>query len=238
MMKKKKELSVSMCQDMIPVEQGELGLMVNSRLLHTQLGVGRDYSTWIKGRINEYGFVEGEDFSPVLVKTSNEGFLPVLAKTPEEERNTGGRPAIDYLVTVDVAKELAMVERSPMGRAVRRYFIEIEKRYRDWIGFVLPRLEQDVDLFGVRLGYNYEQLLGAVGLSLRSGAVNARRRKNPQEFWRNERGRLFVSEEYGKNIIAYAAARRLSAETRERHLAYERRKARFRRKFMAALDSF
>lgn len=203
-MEKNNEPSVSMREDMLPVEHGSNGLTVNSRDLHTRLCVGRDYSNWIRSRIREYGFEEGVDFSPVLAKS------------------TGGRRSVDYIVTLDMAKELAMVERNEKGRLVRKYFIEIERRYRDWIGFVLPRLEQDVDLFEVRLGYNYVQLLGAVGLSVRSGSVNGRRRRHPSEFWRNQRGVWFVSEEYGKTIIAWAAARKLSVEMRQHSLEQTR----------------
>lgn len=205
-MEKKNELSVLMSEDMLPVEHGSNGLTVNSRDLYNRLCVGRDYSTWIRERIKEYGFEEGVDFSPVLGKINS------VAKAPR------GRKRIDYIITLDMAKELAMVERNEKGRLVRKYFLEVEKRYRDWIGFVLPRLDQDVDLFGVRLGYNYVQLLGAVGLSLKSGSVNGRRRRHPSEFWKNQRGVWFVSEDFGKTIIAWAAARRLSYDIRHRSL--------------------
>lgn len=205
-MEKKKELFIYTEENMLPVENGGNGLTVNSRDLYNRLCVGRDYSNWIKGRIREYGFEEGVDFSPVLAKINS------------ADKDPRGRKRIDYIITLDMAKELAMVERSESGRVVRRYFIAVEKRYRDWIGFVLPRLEQDVDLFGVRLGYNYVQLLGAVGLSVKSGSVNGRRRRHPNEFWRNQRGVWFVSEDYGKAIIAWAAARKLSCCIRLRSI--------------------
>jgi phage anti-repressor protein len=193
-------------QELIPVENGELGLMVDSRLLHEKLKIMHRYNDWIRNRISEYGFENGRDFYYNLSKS------------------TGGRRRLEYIITIDMAKELAMVECSPFGRAVRRYFIEVEKQYRDWIGFVLPRLETDIDLFGSKIGYNYIQLLGKVELSVKSGAITARKRRNPQEFWRNQHGTVFVSEEYGKNIIAYAAARKLSAKTKIRRLDYENRK--------------
>jgi anti-repressor protein len=55
---------------------------VNARDLHAALEVGRDFSTWIKERIEKYGFVEGEDFSPDLRKS------------------TGGRPAVEYFLSL------------------------------------------------------------------------------------------------------------------------------------------
>lgn len=74
--------------------------------------VGRDFTNWIKERIEKYGFIEGEDFSPVLAKTSN-----------------GGRPRTEYVLKLDMAKELAMVENNEQGRRARRYFIEVEKKF-------------------------------------------------------------------------------------------------------------
>lgn len=197
---------IAVQQEIIPVEQGRLGLMVDARLLHENLKINTRFNDWIQRRIEEYGFIENEDF---------EGFYSNLSKT------YGGRPSQEYYITLDMAKELAMVEKNHFGRAVRKYFIAVEKQYRDWIGFVLPRLYKDIDLFGERLGYDYLQLLKAVGLSVSRGAAWSRRRKNPQEFWMNNKT-VFVSEEYGKNIIAYAAARKLSREMYLRRISHKK----------------
>ena len=106
-----------MTQQLIPVFNGELDgraqQLCDARDLHTFLGVGRDFSNWIKGRIEQYGFVEGEDFSPILAKS------------------TGGRPGMEYHLTLDTAKELAMVENNDQGRQVRRYFIAMEREARE-----------------------------------------------------------------------------------------------------------
>lgn len=108
-------------QQLIPVFTGELTdqdiQYCNARDLHASLQVGRDFSTWINSRIEEYGFVEGEDFSPVLGKTT--------------KGSKGGRPTIDYHLTLDMAKELAMIENNDIGRSVRRYFIQAEKTLRE-----------------------------------------------------------------------------------------------------------
>lgn len=98
--------------ELIPVYQTDTGeRIVDGRELHEGLKVGRDFTTWMKERIEKYGFIEGEDFSPVLVKTSD-----------------GGRPRTDYILKLDMAKELAMVENNEQGRRARRYFIEVEKK--------------------------------------------------------------------------------------------------------------
>ncbi|HFD7437764.1 antA/AntB antirepressor family protein [Escherichia coli] len=107
-----------MTTQLIPVFEGTISneptLLVNARDLHGFLEVGKDFSNWIRARLNEYGFVENLDY--IL-------FSPNLAKTP-------GRRRKDYHLTLDTAKELAMVERNEKGRQVRRYFIECEKRLR------------------------------------------------------------------------------------------------------------
>ncbi|EFN0657862.1 phage antirepressor Ant [Escherichia coli] len=107
-----------MTTQLIPVFEGTISneptLLVNARDLHGFLEVGKDFSNWIRARLNEYGFVENLDY--IL-------FSPNLAKTP-------GRRRKDYHLTLDTAKELAMVERNEKGRQIRRYFIECEKKLR------------------------------------------------------------------------------------------------------------
>ncbi|WP_105450353.1 antA/AntB antirepressor family protein [Escherichia coli] len=104
---------------LIPVFNGtisnETALLVNARDLHTFLNVGKRFASWIVERIAEYGFVENQDFMII---------------SQVREKIGRGRPAKDYHLTLDTAKELAMVERNEKGRQVRRYFIECEKRLR------------------------------------------------------------------------------------------------------------
>lgn len=104
---------------LIPVFNGtisnETALLVNARDLHTFLDVGKRFASWIVERIAEYGFVENQD---------------VMIISQVREKIGRGRPAKDYHLTLDTAKELAMVERNEKGRQVRRYFIECEKRLR------------------------------------------------------------------------------------------------------------
>ena len=85
---------------------------VLARELHQFLEVGRDFSTWIKGRIEEYEFIEHQDFEVF---------------TQFGENSIGGRPAKEYALTLDMAKELSMVEKTEKGKQARRYFIEMEK---------------------------------------------------------------------------------------------------------------
>lgn len=101
--------------DLVPVFAGTLAgqatPLCNARDLHAALGVDTRFDDWIRRRIEEYGFADGEDFSSTL-------------------RKTRGRPATDYHLTLDMAKELAMVENNDAGRRIRRYFIALEKQAR------------------------------------------------------------------------------------------------------------
>lgn len=83
---------------------------VNARELHAFLDSKQDFSTWIKARITEYDFVEHQDF--------------VLFHNFMEK----GRPRIEYFITLDMAKELSMVERTAKGKQARQYFIDCEKQ--------------------------------------------------------------------------------------------------------------
>lgn len=100
---------------------------VNARELHAFLTVGRDFSSWIKERIAEYGFVDGVDFtivetlsSPVSVSTSESRLYGRNAAKARPQRMR------EYAISLDMAKELAMVERNEEGRRARRYFIDCE----------------------------------------------------------------------------------------------------------------
>lgn len=92
---------------------------VNARELHAFLDSKQDFSTWIKARIAEYDFVEHQDF--------------VLFHNFMEK----GRPRIEYFITLDMAKELSMVERTVKGKQARQYFIDCEKRAQ-----TLPQIPQ------------------------------------------------------------------------------------------------
>jgi anti-repressor protein len=100
--------------ELVPIyEDGEARRLVNAREMHEFLGSERQFADWIKERIEKYGFVEGEDYE-------------VFHKNVKNPR--GGRPATEYLLTVDTAKEIAMIENNERGRQVRKYFIECERR--------------------------------------------------------------------------------------------------------------
>lgn len=104
-----------MSQYLIDINQteinGELVQTVNARELHTFLEITSKFADWIKNRIKECKFRENIDFI---------GFSKFLEK--------GGRPSIEYYLTLDMAKHLSMIERNDKGHQARAYFIECEKR--------------------------------------------------------------------------------------------------------------
>ena len=110
--------------EIIKVERKEGIETVNARELHGFLEVGRDFSTWIKDRIEQYGFLENVDYA-------------VSKSIPQN-----GGTAIEYHISLDMAKELSMVERNEKGRIARKYFIECEKKLNISNSVLLPLLEE------------------------------------------------------------------------------------------------
>ena len=86
---------------------------MDARGLHQFLGVGRNFANWIQERVDTYGFQEHRDFE-VFIKTDN---------NPK-----GGRPSKEYVLSVEMAKEVSMMERNAKGKEARQYFIECERR--------------------------------------------------------------------------------------------------------------
>ncbi|SPD94474.1 Phage antirepressor protein KilAC domain protein [Leuconostoc suionicum] len=100
-------------EEIIKINQNEQGeAQVSARDLHKALNVKARFNDWIT-RMIEYGFTEDVDFYSFLSKTSN-----------------GGRPSVEYNLTISTAKEIAMLQRNEKGKQVRNYFIQVEERYK------------------------------------------------------------------------------------------------------------
>lgn len=95
--------------EVVKIREEEGKKLVSGRDLHEFLEVGRDFTTWIKARIEKYGFIENEDFTIISTVPQNGGI------------------AYDYIMGMDMSKELSMVENNDKGREARRYFIACEK---------------------------------------------------------------------------------------------------------------
>lgn len=85
---------------------------VSARELHEKLNIGTKFTTWFE-RMKEYGFSEGNEFFPKRGETSEQG----------------GRPQTDFQISVDMAKQICMIQRSPEGKMIRQYFIDLEKAW-------------------------------------------------------------------------------------------------------------
>lgn len=83
---------------------------VSARELYNKLGIKTAFKDWFP-RMCEYGFEENRDFRSKM------------------SESTGGRPATDYDINIDMAKEICMIQRTPEGKAVRMYLIELEKAW-------------------------------------------------------------------------------------------------------------
>ena len=100
-------------QELIKITEKDGQQLVSGKELHNFLEVGRDFSTWIKARIKKYEFVENTDFT-------------IITTTPQN-----GGIAKDYIITVDMAKQLSMVENNEKGNQARKYFIQCEKKLKE-----------------------------------------------------------------------------------------------------------
>ena len=107
---------------------GEKKRFVNSRELHSWLGVGKRFATWITDRIKKYDFVEDLDYF-TSIPISGNGRVG-LNKGKIKDPKTGKVVARDYIISVDMAKELAMLENSEIGKKVRKYFIRVEGEFK------------------------------------------------------------------------------------------------------------
>lgn len=100
--------------ELVPVYETSTGeKVVYGSELHTVLGAPSIYREWSKRRLTDIDAVENEDYTTVEIPTVS-----------------GGVPKKDHIIKLDTAKEMAMLERNEKGKEVRRYFIQVEKKYK------------------------------------------------------------------------------------------------------------
>ena len=95
--------------ELIPLTENDGVSAVMGRDLHKFLEVKTPYDKWMP-RMVEYGFVAGQDFSTKM------------------SESTGGRPSQDHIISLDMAKEISMIQRTDKGKQARQYFIECERK--------------------------------------------------------------------------------------------------------------
>ncbi len=87
--------------------------VISGRDLHERLEIGTEYAKWFE-RMCEYGFELGKDYSTFLTNRSD---------------GLAGKPRTDHVLTLDMAKQLCMIQRTDKGRQFREYFIEVERAW-------------------------------------------------------------------------------------------------------------
>lgn len=84
---------------------------ISARELYDKLGLSKDFSNWFKYQSDKLNLIENQDFTPILAKS------------------TGGRPGIDYLIPLDIAKHITMISGGEKAREIRNYFIQVERAW-------------------------------------------------------------------------------------------------------------
>ena len=107
-------------EGIVPIYENESKeKLINARELHGKLKNKRQFADWIKQRIERYKFAENQDY--------------ICFHNFVKANKYGNKTMKEYYLTIDMAKELCMVENNETGRNIRKYFIEVEKRYREII---------------------------------------------------------------------------------------------------------
>lgn len=128
MLSDQKEISKSV--DIVIVNENNEQL-VSGRELYEFLEVATPYTQWFE-RMVEYGFTENVDF---------------IGLSQKSEKPQGGRPTIDHVMTIDMAKEISMIQRTEKGKQARQYFIQVEKEYRKELKKTLSDPREQLRLF-------------------------------------------------------------------------------------------
>ncbi|EFO30080.1 toxin-antitoxin system, toxin component, Bro family [Roseibium sp. TrichSKD4] len=191
------ELNLDQQKSSFPVvSEGNIGhdliQTVDARELHGFLECGEEFAHWIKQRISQYGFVENRDFVTF------------------RENSQKGRPRQEYALSLDMAKELAMVERNDKGKQARQYFIECERRAKQPVtvdgllanpgqlleitkGYALQIAEKDRQIEGMQKEVDaHERLTKADGsLSITEAAKNLGIRPKDLFTWLSHNGWIY-----------------------------------------------
>lgn len=116
-------------------------LCCDARTLHAYLGNGDMFSNWFKARVEKYGFEEGKDYA-IALGNSKAKFASQICETKNfasgiseaKNKGRGGHNRTDYHLSLNMAKELSMVENNEQGKTARRYFLECERKALEAVG--------------------------------------------------------------------------------------------------------
>ncbi|WP_195577287.1 antA/AntB antirepressor family protein [Bacteroides thetaiotaomicron] len=111
--------------ELLPIGEKNGQKAVNARDLHSFLQVGKDFSTWIKNRIDKYAFIEGKDFQTLYL--DYQGNLLNIRLPQNGDSKNQQVSKIEYALSISMAKELSMIENNERGKQARKYFIACEE---------------------------------------------------------------------------------------------------------------
>lgn len=158
--------------------------LVDARELHRRLKVQTSFNHWFNRRVSEYNFDENKDYF-----TENQ----LLDKNDKKYPH---RPRTEYFLTIDMAKEIAMVERTEVGKKIRNYFIEMEKIAQQSIIKMPPSL----NVYG-KEALPYIEWLLLHQYSVTSGQYHRRIKKHPQQFYRTAEGKWYINREFAEALL-------------------------------------
>lgn len=115
--------------ELIKINETEGKKTVSARELHQKLEVKAKFADWIK-RMIEYGFEENKDYVSLL---------------KNEKRETGATHVMEYYISIDMAKEICMIQRSEIGKKFRQYFIECEKQLQNFVA-IPSKTEREMNI--------------------------------------------------------------------------------------------
>ncbi|WP_276726610.1 antA/AntB antirepressor family protein [Capnocytophaga granulosa] len=179
--------------ELVKITEQEGIQLVDARELHRKLQTGRDFSNWIKGRIQEYGFIRNEDY---FIEDNQHNYTENQILRQNGRKVEKGRPTINYHLSLNMAKELAMVERNEQGRKIRRYFIEMEKIALQTI----IKMPKSLNIYGME-ALPYVEWLLLHNYSVTSGQYHARIRKHPQHFYKASTGKWYINKAFAEQLL-------------------------------------
>ena len=179
---------------------------INARDVHRLLKVGRDYSTWIRARIKQAGFIENQDF--VIVENLSS---PELASANNEQLSPMARPQklIDYIVSLDMAKHLCLMEKNEIGRAVRQHFIDAERQLKQVAPAVYKNTLAKTQARLAAIDHNRE-MTDAIKATLQ------RTNKAPKAFYYSREQEMLDSLVLGENVRRWKKQQGIIGNVRDR----------------------
>lgn len=146
--------------ELIKIQEQNGKQAVSARELHSFLESKKDFSSWIKHRIEKYDLVENQDY---------------VRFTQKGEANNA--TLIEYALTLDAAKELSMVEGNTKGKQARKYFIEVEKKARE-----LAKPMSTLDILEMNIKQLREQESRVNNLEKKMEVIEAKTQTTPDYF--------------------------------------------------------